>query len=190
MYILSYRNYLERLLCRHLQFSSVTLPCPTLSDPMDCSTPGLLSITSSRSLLKLMSIESVMPSNHLILCRPLLPPAIYPSIRVFFFQMNQFFPSVAKVLGFQRNWSCTHHLAIMHCSRGSSCNNHVATIYWSRDWSCTEHVIDPALITWLIMNWSRDCSSTYHLTDHALITWLIKHVSRDWSCTDHVTIMH
>ena len=43
-----------------------------------------LSITNSRSLLKLMSIESLMPSNHLILCRPLLlPPSIFPSIRVF-----------------------------------------------------------------------------------------------------------
>ena len=43
-----------------------------------------LSITSSRSLLKLMSIESVMPSNHLILCRPLLLlPSIFPSIRIF-----------------------------------------------------------------------------------------------------------
>ena len=42
-----------------------------------------LSITNSWSLLKLMSIESVMPSNHLILCRPLLLPSIYPSIRVF-----------------------------------------------------------------------------------------------------------
>ena len=43
-----------------------------------------LSITNSRSLLKLMSIESAMPSNHLILCRPLLlPPSILPSIRVF-----------------------------------------------------------------------------------------------------------
>ena len=43
-----------------------------------------LSITNSRSLLKLMSIMSVMPSNHLILCRPLLlPPSIFPSIRVF-----------------------------------------------------------------------------------------------------------
>jgi len=44
-----------------------------------------LSITNSRSLLKLMSIKSVMLSNHLILCRPLLlPPSIFPSIRVFF----------------------------------------------------------------------------------------------------------
>ena len=43
-----------------------------------------LSITNSQSLLKLMSIESVMPSNHLILCRPLLfPPSIFPSIKVF-----------------------------------------------------------------------------------------------------------
>ena len=43
-----------------------------------------LSITNSQSLHKLMSIESVMPSNHLILCHPLLlPPSIFPSIRVF-----------------------------------------------------------------------------------------------------------
>ena len=42
-----------------------------------------LSITNSWSLLKLMSIMSVMPSNHLILCHPLLPPSIFPSIRVF-----------------------------------------------------------------------------------------------------------
>ena len=43
-----------------------------------------LSFTISQSLLKLMSIESIMPSNHLILCRPLLlPPSIFPSIRVF-----------------------------------------------------------------------------------------------------------
>ena len=49
---------------------------------MDYSTPGSLSITISRSLLKLMSIESVMPSNHLILCRPLLLlPSIFSSIR-------------------------------------------------------------------------------------------------------------
>ena len=51
---------------------------------LDCSTPGSLSITNSWSLLKLMFIESVMPSNHLILGHPLyLPPSIFPSIRVF-----------------------------------------------------------------------------------------------------------
>ena len=46
--------------------------------------PGFLSFTISRSLLKFMSIESVMPSNHLVLCRSLLLPSIFPSIRVFF----------------------------------------------------------------------------------------------------------
>ena len=53
--------------------------------PHDCSTPGLpLSITNSQSLLKLMSVESVIPSNHLISCRPLLlPPSVFPSIRIF-----------------------------------------------------------------------------------------------------------
>ena len=50
---------------------------------MDCSTPGLPVHTNAWSLLKLMSIESVMPSNHPILCRPLLLlPSIFPSIRV------------------------------------------------------------------------------------------------------------
>ena len=64
--------------------SSVTQSCPTLCDPMNRSTPGLLSITNSRSSLKLMSIESVTPSSHLILCHPLLLlPPIPPSIRVF-----------------------------------------------------------------------------------------------------------
>ena len=43
----------------------------------------LLSITNSRSLLRLISIKSVMPSNHLILCHPLLLPSIFPSIKVF-----------------------------------------------------------------------------------------------------------
>ena len=64
------------------QFSSVTQSCPTLCDPMNRQAP--LSITNSLSLLKLMSIESVMPSSHLILCRPLLLlPPIPPSIGVF-----------------------------------------------------------------------------------------------------------
>ena len=52
--------------------------------PWAAARQASLSITNSRSLLKLMSIESVMPSNHLILCRPLLlPPSIFPSIRGF-----------------------------------------------------------------------------------------------------------
>ena len=66
------------------QFSSVTQLCPTLCDPMNCSILGLLSITNSQSPPKSMSIESVMPSNHLILCcLLLLLPSIFPIIRVF-----------------------------------------------------------------------------------------------------------
>ena len=67
------------------RFSSVqSLSHGWLCDPMDCSMSGLPVITNSWSLLKFMSIELVMPSNHLILCHPLLlPPSIFPSIRVF-----------------------------------------------------------------------------------------------------------
>ena len=60
--------------------------CLTLCDPMDCSTPGfpVHHGACSQSLLRLMSIESVMPSNHLILYRPLLLlPSTFPSTRVF-----------------------------------------------------------------------------------------------------------
>ena len=64
--------------------SSVSQSCLTLCDPMDCSTPGFPVHHQLLSLLKLMSIESVMPSNHLILCRPLLLLlSSFPSIRVF-----------------------------------------------------------------------------------------------------------
>ena len=69
---------------QRVQFSSVAQSCPTLCDPMDCSTPGLPVHHQLPELLKLMSIESMMPSNHLILCCPfLLPPSIFSSIRVF-----------------------------------------------------------------------------------------------------------
>ena len=74
------------------QFSSVSQSCPTLFDPMDCSMPGL-------PLLKLMSIELVMPSKHLILCRPLLLPSTFPSIKVF--AKVSSLHQVAKVLEFQ-----------------------------------------------------------------------------------------
>ena len=65
------------------QFSSVAQLCLTLCDSTDAAHQASLPTTNSRSLLKLMSIESVMPSNHLILCHPLLPPSIFPSIREF-----------------------------------------------------------------------------------------------------------
>ena len=66
-----------------IQFSSVTQSCLTLRYPMNCSTPGL----PVHHQLRLISIESVMPSNHLILCHPLLLlPLIFASIRVFYYE--------------------------------------------------------------------------------------------------------
>ena len=68
------------------QFSSVQLLSHVrlFATPWTAARQASLSITNSQSLLKLMSIESVMPSNHLILCHPLLLlPSIFPSIRVF-----------------------------------------------------------------------------------------------------------
>ena len=63
-----------------VQFSHVWL----FATPWTAAGQASLSITNSRSLLKLMSIELVIPSNHLIFCHPLfLPPSIFPSIRVF-----------------------------------------------------------------------------------------------------------
>ena len=74
----------EWFLYTSVQFSSVAQSCPTLCDPVNCSTAGLLSVNNSQSSLKLTSIESVMPSSHLILCCPLLLlPPIPPSIRIF-----------------------------------------------------------------------------------------------------------
>ena len=67
-----------------VQFSSVAHSCLTLCYPLNCSTPGLPVHHQIPELVKLMSIKSVTPSNHLILCRPLLPlPSTFPSIRVF-----------------------------------------------------------------------------------------------------------
>ena len=67
-----------------IRVRSVTQSCPTLVTPWIAARQASLSITNSRSSLRLMSIESVMPSSHLILCRPLLLLLpIPPSIRVF-----------------------------------------------------------------------------------------------------------
>ena len=83
---LSFRYGLMRNCCLEL-FSSVQYSCSVVSDslqPHGQARQASLSIANSQSLLKFMSIESVIPSNHLILCCPLLLlPSIFPSIRVF-----------------------------------------------------------------------------------------------------------
>ena len=76
--VLNLVNYKMQFSC---QFS-----CSIMSNsatPWTVACQASLSITNSRSLLKLLSIESVMPPNHLILCHPLLLPSTFPSIRVF-----------------------------------------------------------------------------------------------------------
>ena len=79
-----------------------------------------LSITNSKSLLKLKSIESVMPSNHLILCCPrLLPPSIFPSIRVF---SNESAPHI----GWPKCWSFSFSI--------SPSNEHSGLISFRMDW--------------------------------------------------------
>ena len=72
------------MVCKCLQFSSVTQSCPTLCDPLDGSMPGLPVHHQLQEFTQLVPVESVMPSNHLILCHPpLFPPSIFPSNRVF-----------------------------------------------------------------------------------------------------------
>ena len=81
-------GWVERRLKRKgnicIQFRSVAQSCLTLCNPMNRSTPGLPVHHQLWSPPKPISIESVMPSNHLIICHPLLlPPSIFPIIRVF-----------------------------------------------------------------------------------------------------------
>ena len=103
-----------------VQFSSVAQSCPTLCDPMDTAHQASLSITNSWSLLKLISIESGMSSNHLILCHPLLlPPSIFPSIRVF---SNE----SALHVRWPKYWSFSFNI--------SPSNEHPGLISFSMDW--------------------------------------------------------
>ena len=104
-----------------VQFSSVAQSCPTLCDPVNCSTrQASLSITNSRSPPKPMSIESMMPSNHLILCCPLLLlPSIFPSIRVFSSES-------ALCIRWPQDWSFSFSI--------SPSNEHPGLISFRMDW--------------------------------------------------------
>ena len=105
--------------CDFLQFSSVAQSCPTLCDPMNHSSQASLSITNSRSSLKLTSIKSVMPSSHLILCRPFSScPQSFPASGSF--PMSQLFASRPKY------WSFSYNI--------SPSNEHPGLISFRRDW--------------------------------------------------------
>ena len=90
-----------RYICQEeVSWYSVAQLCLTLCDPMDCSMPGFLYFTISRSLLKLMSIESVMPLNHLVLLSP-SPLAFSLSQHQGLFKWVSSLHQVAKVFEFQ-----------------------------------------------------------------------------------------
>ena len=92
---MSYKAFVFTFISSVQSLSCVRL----IATPWTAARQASLFITNSQSLLKLKSIKSVMPSNHLILCHPLLLlPSIFPSIRVF---MSQLLHQVAKVLEFR-----------------------------------------------------------------------------------------
>ena len=97
---------MEKETYTHVQFSSVqSLSCVQLfATPWTAAHQASLSITNSQSLLKLISIESVMSSNHLILCCSLLLSSIYPSIRIF---SNE---SVLRIR-WSRHWSFSFNIS-------------------------------------------------------------------------------
>ena len=101
-------------------FSSVAQSCPTLCDPMNHSTPGLPVHHQLPEFTQCMSIELVMPSNHLILCHPLLLlPSVFPSIRVF---SNE----SALRIRWPKYWSISYNI--------SPSNEHPGLISFRMDW--------------------------------------------------------
>jgi len=104
------------------------------ASPWTAARQASLSITNSQSLPKLMSIKSVMPSNHLILCHPLLPPSIFPSIRVFSDE------SVIHIR-WPKYWSFSFNI--------SPSNEHSGLISFRRDW-----------LDLLAVQWTQESSPT------------------------------
>ena len=105
----------------HSQFSSLQSfsYVQLFVTPWTAAQQASLSITNSQSLLKLMSIESVMPSNHLILCRPLLLPSIFPSIRVFSYKS-------VLCIRWPKIWNFSFSI--------SPCNEYSGLISFRMDW--------------------------------------------------------
>ena len=129
-----------------VQFNSIAQLCPTLCDPMDCSTPGFSVHYQLWSLLKLMSIMSVMPSNHLILCRPLLLlPSIFPIIRVF--------SSESVRIRWTKYWSFSFSI--------SPSNEYSALISFRMDW------LDLLAVQGILKSLLQDHSSKTSIRPHS-----------------------
>ena len=135
---------------------------------MDCSTSGF-PVHHQLPFLKLMSIESVMPSNHLILCRPLLLPSIFPSIRVF---SNE----SALCIRWPKYWSFSFSI--------SPSNEHPGLISFRMDWldllavqgtlrSLLQHYSSKASVLWCSALFMVQLSHPYMTTGKtiALIRW-------------------
>ena len=174
-----------------VQFSSLqSLSCVWLFvTPWTAARQASLSITNFQSLLKLMSIESVIPSNHLILCRPLLSPSIFPSIRVF---SNE---SVLHIR-WPKYWSFSFNI--------SPSNEHSWLISFRMDWldllavqgtlkSLLQHHSSKAPMSWLIWkdpdagkDWRQEEKGMYEPWDNCMIAmWSVHdtYVISAWSAT-------
>ena len=128
-----------------MSLSSVHQLCSTLCNPMDCSMPASLSITNSQNLLKLMSIQLVMPSNYLILCFPLLlQPSIFPSIRVLSNQSD-------LCVRWPNYWSFSFNLSLSNeyspCSPRGSQESYSVPQFKSINSSALSFIYGPTLIS-------------------------------------------
>ena len=128
-----------------LNFSSFAQLCPTLCDPWTAARLASLSITNSWGLLKLMSIKSTMPSNHFILCRPLLLPSILPNIRVF---SNE----SALHIRWPKYWSFSFNI--------SPSNEHPGLISFRMDW--LDHLAVQGTLNSLLQHYSSKASILLH----------------------------
>ena len=134
----------------------VAQSCPTLATPWTVARQASLSITNSQSLLKLMSTESVMPPNHLILCHPLLLlPLIFPRIRVF---SNE----SALRIRWPNYWSFSFSI--------SPSNEHPGLISFRMDW------LDLLAVQGTLKSLLQHHSSKYQFFSAQLSLWSNSHI--------------
>ena len=173
-----YSHFLIVTTLSSVQFSSVHLLCHVwlFATPWTTARQASLSITNSQSIPKPMSIESVMPSNHLILCCPLLfLPSIFPRIRVF---SNE----SALIIRWPKHWSFSFNI--------SPSNEHPGLVSFRRDWldllavqgtlkSLLQHHSSKATILWHSAFFIVQLSHPYMSSGKAIA------LTR-WTCVDKV----